>query len=129
MANPESDAIKPNHKQSTGRWGEDQAVDFLEARGVQIISRNYRTTYGEIDIIGKMEGCLIFFEVKTRTTQDFGYPEESINSRKRRHLIQTAEAYTMQNPSDNEWRIDVIAIRRISGKSPEIMWFQNAVVE
>lgn len=129
MSLPPTNPSKTNHKQAIGRWGEDTAAAFLESNGVKIIARNYRTEYGELDIIGKQGDHLIMFEVRTRTSTKFGHPEESINFRKRNHLISAAEAYVMQESAESEWRIDVIAIRRIAGQPPEITWFQNAVVE
>jgi putative endonuclease len=118
------------YKQQLGRWGENYAEEFLEQQGISIIDRNVFTPFGEIDLIGKEKYDLIFFEVKTRTNQKFGNPEDSINPRKREHLIQSALHYIQNHPEEEaNWRIDVIAIKRNrSGATPaEVEWFINAV--
>jgi len=113
----------------TGREGEDLAVKFLIQQNVKILDRNVRTVQGEIDIIGEKNGCTIFFEVKTRRTRSFGYPETAVNSRKQKHLVNSAYAYLQeQNTLDHPWRIDVIAISLFSSSKPNIEWFQNAII-
>jgi len=68
-------------------------------------------------------------EVKTRSNDTYGLPEASVTARKREHLIASAQAYLQKNPNpDTEWRIDVIAIRKLISKSmPEIIHFENAI--
>lgn len=127
-------------RQRLGRWGESLAVDYLQKRGYVILARNFRTPYGEIDVVACQEVydpgadsgssiATVFVEVKTRASGTFGYPEESITPRKREHLLASAEAYIQQHPdASGDWRIDVIAIRRYkSGKAPSIVHFENAV--
>ncbi len=111
-----------------GRQGEDLAAEFLTARGVKIIARNVRSRYGELDLVGEQDGLTVIFEVRTRTSDALGFPEESVNGRKQAHLIAAAEAY-IQSRGDGtaHWRIDVLAIRLRSGMEPEIEWFENAV--
>lgn len=118
------------HKQRIGKWGEDTAVQFLLKKGLRLIARNVRTPYGEIDLVMMDESGLVFVEVKTRTNNSFGFPEEAITFRKREHLIQSAGAYLQAHAElPDTWRIDVIAIRgKPSQLDPEIEWFQNAVV-
>lgn len=112
----------------TGVKGEDLAVNFLIQHKVKILDRNVRTAHGEIDIIGEKDGCTIFFEVKTRRTRSFGYPETAVNSRKQEHMVNSAYAYLQeQNTLDHPWRIDVIAINLFSSYKPNIEWFQNAI--
>ena len=113
----------------TGKWGEDIAVKLLEARGYVVLQRNYRTRYGEMDIVTQFGEILIFVEVKTRTNRNFGFPEDAITATKRAHLEATAQAYLQDHPDFNgEWRIDVIAIEQKPGSElPEIEWFENAI--
>lgn len=118
------------YNQRLGRWGEDYAENYLRYQGITILARNVRTPYGEIDIVGRDKTDLIFFEVKTRTSQKFGFPEDSIHFRKRDHLIQSAEYYVQQNPDEEAvWRIDVISIQCDNkGLEPvQIEWFVNAI--
>ncbi len=139
------DAIREmkNNRQDLGRWGERTASEYLMEQGYQIIERNARTQYGEIDIVavqrtenpmnfnqsgGKDISIVVFVEVKTRTTDLFGPPEVSINTRKREHIISSSQAYLQSHPElDGDWRVDVIAIQCKAENSPfEITHFENA---
>lgn len=113
-----------------GNWGEQIAAQFLEMHGFVILARNYRTPYGEIDIIVQKEDLIVFVEVKTRSGNAFGMPEDAITPQKREHLTQSALHYLQQNEGKiTDWRIDVISILRDKGQSkPEVTWFENALV-
>jgi putative endonuclease len=117
------------YKQRLGKWGEAKAEAFLNGKGLVTIARNVRTHYGEIDLLMKDHDTIVFVEVKTRTSLDFGTPEESITRRKRVRMIQSAEIYMQEHPEcGNYWRIDVLAIfGQSNDPDPEIMWFDNAV--
>jgi putative endonuclease len=120
--------LNDKNKQKLGNQGENLAAEYLTGRGVAMIGRNVRTKYGELDLIGNCNGMTVVFEVKTRRTETYGFPEEAISQMKRKHLIASAEAYMQEHPElPNEWRIDVIAISLKSNKIPEIEWFENAV--
>ncbi len=113
-----------------GDWGEQIAVDYLIDHNVKIIGRNIRTNYGEIDILGQKDGILIFFEVKTRRTENFGHPEDAVNYIKQEHMKNSAIEYIQSN-SDMEidWRIDVIAIYTGKNNKLQIRWFKNAIAD
>ena len=116
-------------RQALGQWGETLAADFLARKGYEILARNVRTFYGEIDLVARFKERLVFVEVKTRSTDTYGLPEASVTPIKREHLIASAQAYlqTFSDP-DTKWRIDVIAIRKLkSAKHPEIVHFENAI--
>lgn len=118
------------YKNNLGKWGEEYAEEYLSQYGITIIARNVRTPYGEIDLIGREDVELIFFEIKTRTNQKFGYPEDSINVRKREHLIHSADHYIQSHPEEEgNWRIDVISIQKPRNKSlpVQVEWFKNAI--
>lgn len=119
-----------SYRQKFGRWGEQTAAAYLKARGYSILDRNVRTPHGEIDLVVQKGDLLVFIEVKTRTSTEFGFPEEAINPKKREHLIATAEHYLQQREDfSGDWRIDVIAIRGKPGQpDAEIIWFENALV-
>jgi putative endonuclease len=110
-----------------GRWGEQIAEEYLIRQGIEILARNVRTPYGEIDIIGRQGELVLFEEVKTRTNTAFGFPEDSITKQKKQHLFQNALAYIQAHPELGEhWRIDVLSIQGTPGKGkPQIEWFVN----
>ena len=114
------------HNQRIGKWGEDIAAEYLTQHNYAIINRNVRTPYGEIDIIARQGDITIFIEVKTRTSNKMGLPEESITARKREHMLAAADHYTMENEIDH-WQIDVIAIEGKPGMQPVITYFENAI--
>ncbi len=115
---------------ATGKWGERLAAAYLENKGIQIIAKNVRTPYGEIDLVGQSGNEVIFFEVKTRTSDSFGLPEDAVTQNKLTHITQSAQAFLQENPHLGEdWRIDVIAIQKKRGQSsPLIEWFENVSV-
>lgn len=114
------------HNQRVGKWGEEIAADHLTQRGCEVIARNARTPYGEIDIVAKQGEIVIFVEVKTRTSDKMGLPEESITARKRGHMIACAEHYAMEHEIDH-WQVDVIAVEGKPGIQPKITHFENAI--
>ena len=98
-------------KKQLGDLGEDISEIFLVKRGYFIIKRNYRCRLGEIDLIAKDKEKLIFFEVKTRTNLNFGYPEESINNLKVLKLKKLAILFAVsENMGDPDMQFDVISI-------------------
>ena len=126
-----------NPSQELGKWGEKLAADFLIKQGYAIIARNVRTPYGELDLVAGQPGksdndeiTIVFVEVKTRRTQSYGFPEESISSSKQEHLISSALHYLQERPElVQDWRIDVIAIERYENLDPIIHHFENAIQE
>lgn len=117
-----------SHNRALGQWGESLAADHLARQGFDIIARNFRTPYGEIDLIAQNAQFLVFVEVKTRSADTYGFPEASITRQKREHLIASAQAYLQAHPEIIcPWRIDVIAIRKQRDAEPEIIHFENAL--
>jgi len=100
-------------KQEEGKEGEERAVKTLKKEGYTILEKNFRTRFGEIDIIAEEKGCLVFVEVKKRNTPNFGDPFHAINQRKRQHLIKSALFYMKSHGSFNrKVRFDVVGIDR-----------------
>ncbi|KKS96331.1 MAG: hypothetical protein UV73_C0011G0003 [Candidatus Gottesmanbacteria bacterium GW2011_GWA2_43_14] len=93
---------------ATGRLAEDMATDALLKNGFKIIQRNYANRYGEIDIIAKDGETVVFIEVKAKTGNRFGTPEEMINRKKLTKIRQMAEIY--MSDKNSLCRIDVVAI-------------------
>jgi putative endonuclease len=105
------------------------AAQYLQENGYEILQRNVRTPYGELDLIARCGVTIVFVEVKTRTSSSFGLPEISVGQRKIRHLLDAAQAFMQLYPGpEEEWRVDVIAIEgRPGGPNPHIEVFENAV--
>ncbi len=93
-----------------GKFGEEKAVEFLKKNGYKIIERNYRTKIGEIDIIARKKREIIFIEVKTRSSDDFGMPEESINERKLRKIEKVAQIYLKNKKLKIPFRFEILSI-------------------
>ena len=114
-----------------GKWGEKVAEQFLINNHCTIINKNYRTPYGEIDIIAEDNDEMIMVEVKTRSSLSYGFPEEAITNNKIRHLTESAEYYLQSEKYKSEiYRIDIISVIGRPGKTnPEIKWYKNAITE
>jgi putative endonuclease len=114
------------HNQRIGKWGEDAVAAYLAERGYEIVARNARTPYGEIDIIVQQDGRTIFVEVKTLTSSKNFFPEQNVTARKQAHMLACAEHYAMENAIDH-WQIDVVAVEGRVGLEPKITHFENAM--
>jgi putative endonuclease len=114
------------HNQRIGKWGEDAAVQHLTERGSEVIARNARTPYGEIDIVARQGDVTIFVEVKTLISSKNFFPEQHVTARKRDHMLACAEHYAAENAIDH-WQIDVISIEGKPPSKPVITYFENAI--
>ena len=100
-----------DHRQSLGRRGEDLACAELEKRGYVIIDRRFRTRCGELDIVARDGGVLVFVEVKARSGSNFGTPFESVTWKKRQRLSQMAASYLfIRRLAGVACRFDVVAV-------------------
>jgi len=98
-------------KIALGRQGEEIAVNYLQKQGYEILARNFRCRYGELDIICRKNAVIVFVEVKTRRTDLFGSPEEAITRSKIEHIKKVALFYLAENRTSCwETRFDVITI-------------------
>lgn len=108
-------------RQELGQRGEAQAVQFLQAQGYTVVVQNYRSPYGEIDIVvrdPRHRQMLIFVEVRTNSDPRFGDPLASVNVRKQRQVAKTAQYYLVTHGLEqSEARFDVIGIRWESGQA------------
>lgn len=93
-----------------GKKGEQLAVDFLLKNGYEIIERNYRFDKAEVDIIAKKQDILAIIEVKTRSTIDFGNPQDFVKPKQIQRLVKAVDEYITANNLDVEVRFDIIAI-------------------
>jgi putative endonuclease len=109
--------VNLNRKTSElGRLAEDFAVGFLQEKGYKVIDRNFRSRFGEIDIVAEDNGCLVFVEVKARWSQRFGSPEEAVTPQKLYKIRRTAEYYSLLRSKTNQnMRIDMVALEMHGG--------------
>ena len=112
--------------QRVGKWGEDIVAAYLAARGYEIVARNARTPYGEIDIITRQGDITVFVEVKTLRSSKHFFPEQNVTARKQAHMLACAQHYAAENAIDH-WQLDVIAVEGTIGLEPKITHFENAI--
>lgn len=99
------------HNQNLGKLGEEIATEYLRKQGYQILQRNFKAKYGEIDIICLEKTTLVFVEVKTRWSKEFGEPEEAVTRWKIGSITRTGQYYSLLHPDLPELlRIDVVGI-------------------
>ena len=108
-----------------GKKGEQLAVDFLLKNGYDIVERNYRFDKAEVDIIARKEDILAIVEVKTRSTTDFGNPEDFVKPKQIKNLVKAVDEYVNENNLDVEVRFDIIAIVK-TGKNYQIEHIEDA---
>lgn len=113
-------------KKEIGAWGENVAAEWLTEHGYQIIPRNVRTPYGEIDIIAKQADITVFVEVKTLTFSKEFFPEKNITLKKQQHMLNAAQFYTADHEIDH-FQIDAIAVEGKPGTKSIVTHFENAV--
>ena len=116
-------------RRDTGILGEKLAKDFLKKQGYRILETNYRCPEGEIDIVAKHKDSLVFIEVRTKKSREFGSPEESITPAKKERMKATAFHYQQtHNNLPLLWRIDVVVVELDQkGKLSRIELIENAV--
>jgi len=121
--------MKSGRRHTLGSLGESIAAIFLEKKGYTVLERNWRTPYGEIDLIAKENNVVIFVEVKTRASSTLGPPEISITPGKEEHIRSAAEYFIQQHPElINDWRIDAITIQIQANNSPPLIdHFENVI--
>ena len=94
-----------------GGFGERYVAEYLESNGYKILNMNYNCRFGEIDIVALEGKCLVFVEVKTRTTKRYGAPENAVNYWKRKHLMLSARCYIEQYRMKEYFaRFDVVEV-------------------
>ena len=108
-----------------GKLGEELAVDFLQQNGYEILETNWTFQKAEVDIIAQKENTLAIVEVKTRSTIDFGLPQDFVKPKKIQLLVKAVNEYVVQNELDVEVRFDIIAIH-IEGNQLNIEHLEDA---
>ena len=109
-----------------GRHAEQQARDHLQAHGLKLLARNYRSRHGEIDLVMQDGATIAFIEVRMRSRTDFGNGAQSIDARKQTRLQCSAEHYLQRRASLlAPCRFDVVSVQK-SGNTYQLEWIQNA---
>ena len=104
-----------------GRLGEDAAAEYLKSKGYKILKCNYKNKMGEVDIIAQKGEDLIFAEVKTRSSAEFGTPANAVTYYKKQRIVNSARWYMMENPANLNIRFDIIEVFGIfTGDSFEV---------
>ncbi|WP_435261282.1 YraN family protein [Tenacibaculum sp. nBUS_03] len=99
-----------------GKKGEELAVTFLKDKGYTILEKNYRYQKAEVDIIAKKNNTLSVIEVKTRSTDYFGNPQDFVNPKKIKLLVAAIDNYVVEKDIDIEVQFDIIAILNKNNK-------------
>ncbi len=116
------------NRAALGKLGEDLAAEHLRKAGYQVLERNVRTRYGEIDLVARDGDCVVFVEVRTMAS-DMMTPEESVTLRKQRQVASLGFRYLQEHGmTDADWRADVVAIEMgPAGKPVRFEHYVNAV--
>lgn len=109
-------------KQIVGQQGEDDALIYLQQRGLALIERNFRCKGGEIDLLMQDKKTLVFIEVRKRADKEYGGAAASVTSAKQQRLIAAAQYYLQRYTMPPPCRFDVIAI-----DGNHISWLKNAI--
>ncbi len=118
---------RQGQRRRLGREGEEEAARSLAGRGFRITARGYRALRGEIDIIGWDGDTLVFVEVKTRTDEACGPPEEAVTPAKQRQIRRLAEAYLADNHLGSPFcRFDVVAVEPLPDGSFAVRHIRDA---
>ena len=97
----------------TGEKGEELALKFLLDKGLVLLHSNWRSSHQEVDLVMRQGNVLVIVEVKTRLTNDFGFPEKAVNKSKQKALVKAANAYLEEFNLDLGVRFDIVSLTRI----------------
>jgi len=119
-----------NHNIKIGKLGETLAGEFLSSNGCKVIDKNFYTRFGEIDLIAQKADEILFIEVKTRTSNKFGYPESAVGKEKIDHLLKAVKIYMRIKNISSYWRLDTISVELdIEKRNARIRWFKNVSID
>ncbi len=113
------------YQKNLGKTGEDLALDYLKSHNFSVLEKNFRSKFGEIDIIAEKKHCLYFIEVKTRSNLNHGEPYEAVNKRKIYHIKKASQYYLLKNKFEGyKLKIAVFSIL-IEGEKIDIKFWDN----
>lgn len=110
-----------------GKKGETYACEYLKSKGFKILKTNWRFHRNEIDIIAENKDCILFVEVKTRSSYDWGLPEDFLSRAQTRRLQDAVNFYIQDKDIEKEPRIDVLALVEIEGEY-QIEHFEDVII-
>lgn len=108
-----------------GKNGEDLACNYLAEKNYEIVARNLICRGIEIDIVAYLPECIVFVEVKTRSSKRWGNPEEAVSNSKMVRMMEAADHYLIENDIDREARFDIVAVV-IGDNATEINHIEDA---
>lgn len=111
-----------------GKAGEKLAEVYLAEKGFEVLHRNWRCGHEEIDLIALRNGLLHFVEVKYRSSDYIGHPEEAVNKKKIRTLLRAIEQFLFQNPQFDDFRLDILAITQKAGDEPVYFFIEDVTL-
>ncbi len=114
-----------SNKIETGNQGETLAARYLKEKGYEILARNYRHGKAEIDLIVQKDDWVLFVEVKTRKSSDYGEPEQFVMTQQAGRIFDAAEEWIFSTNWQGHIRFDVVSVK--PGESPEIEHFEDAI--
>lgn len=111
-----------------GKQGEHIAQHYLNGKGYKLLEKNWRCPKGEIDLIFEDKGYIVFVEVKTRSTLNWGNPQDAVSSLKIKRIVEIADYYMQTNDCQAEVRFDIVAITLNNSDMPCITHIEDAFV-
>lgn len=111
-----------------GKKGELLAEAFLVNNGFTILNRNWRFSHYEVDIIAAKDGLLHFVEVKSRTSDQFGFPEESVSKKKIKDLMRAIDEYLFKHPQYTDFHLDILSVTTRPDTEPEYFFIEDVTL-
>lgn len=121
--------MKGNENRLLGRWGEEQAAEWMRRHGFRILAAGFHCRFGEIDLVASHGKYICFTEVKLRRSSEFAYAREFVDIHKQNKIKITAEIYLAEHQTELQPRFDVVEIYAPEGKTtskPKIIYLENA---
>ncbi len=117
-----------NSRAEFGRMAEDLALRYLQKHDLALLARNFRSRFGEIDLIMRENNTIIFIEVRSRKNSAFLHPVETIDNSKRNKIRKTSQVFMQKTSVFNHcnWRFDVVTLIGRSEHGMKIEWFKGA---
>jgi len=112
-----------------GQVGEDVVVEWLKKKGFKILERNFRSRWGEVDVVVEKNEVIVFVEVKTKSGERFGEPWEMVNRKKLEQIKRMAKMWCKKNKWDGACRIDVVGVWLDYGRVEKIKHWENVELE
>ena len=109
----------------TGNLGEKMAAEYLLQKGYHILHQNWRHLHWEVDIIAEKDTILHFFEIKTRRSKQFGFPEDSVDKKKIKNLINAAEEYLYKQPQWKRIQFNILSITLLKDEPVEYFLIED----